>query len=117
MRTVARRENVPVIELNGMTTTLYETLGFEGSKKALVHYPANTFANQPEALADNTHFNPFGAWQVAKCIVMGLKQIHSPLAECLRTDWLDYDPKHPDNAEAFVWYPSGNTNLTKPDGN
>ena len=117
MRTVARRENVPYIELNGMTTTLYETLGFEGSKKALVHYPANTFANQPQPLADNTHFNPYGAWQVAKLIVMGLKQIHSPLVGYLRTDWQDYDPQHPDSVDAFVWYPSGNTDISKPDGN
>ena len=117
MRTVARREKVPYIELNGMTTVLYETLGFEGSKKALVHYPANTFANQPQPLADNTHFNPYGAWQVAKLIVMGLKQIHSPLVKYLRTDWKDYDPSHPDDPDKFVWYPSGNSNLLKPDGN
>lgn len=117
MRMVARREKVPYIELNGMTTVLYETLGFEGSKKALVHYPANTFANQPQPLADNTHFNPYGAWQVAKLIVMGLKQIHSPLVGHLRTDWKDYDPSHPDDPAKFVWYPSGNSNLLKPDGN
>jgi len=117
MRTVAHRENVPYIELNGMTTTLYETLGFEGSKKVLVHYPANTFANQPQPLADNTHFNPFGAWQVAKLMVMGLKQIHSPLVEYLCKDWQDYDPQHPDSADTFVWYPSGNTSISKPDGN
>ena len=117
MRTVARRENVPYIELNGMSTTLYQTLGFEGSKKALVHYPANTFADQPKPLADNTHFNPFGAWEVAKMVVMGLKQLQSPLAAHLRGDWQDFDPAHPDNPETFVWYPSGNTSLTKPDGN
>ena len=117
MRTVARRENVPYIELNGMSTTLYQTLGFEGSKKALVHYPANTFADQPKPLADNTHFNPFGAWEVAKMVVMGLKQLQSPLAAHLRGDWQDFDPAHPDTPETFVWYPSGNTSLTKPDGN
>lgn len=117
MRTVARRENVPFIELNGMTTTFYEALGFEGSKRALVHYPANTFPDQPKALADNTHFNPFGAWEVAKMIVMGLKQIGSPLASHLKADWQDFDPSHPDNPDEFVWYPSGNTNLIKPDGN
>jgi lysophospholipase L1-like esterase len=117
MRTVARRENVPYIELNGMSTTLYQTLGFEGSKKALVHYPANTFADQPKPLADNTHFNPFGAWEVAKMVVMGLKQLQSPLAAHLRGDWQDFDPAYPDNPETFVWYPSGNTSLTKPDGN
>ena len=117
MKTVARRENVPVIDLTSMSTVFYETLGFEGSKKSLVHYPANTFPDQPKALADNTHFNPFGAWEIAKMIVMGLKQIGSPLADHLRTDWQDFDPSHPDNPDDFVWYPSGNTNLTKPDGN
>ena len=117
MRTVSRRENVPLIELNGMTHTFYEALGFEGSKRALVHYPANTFPDQPKALADNTHFNPFGAWEVAKMIVMGLKQMDSPLVQYLRTDWQDFDPAHPDSPDAFVWYPSGNTNLVKPDGN
>ena len=117
MRTVARRENIPLIELNGMTHTFYEALGFEGSKRALVHYPANTFPDQPKALADNTHFNPFGAWEVAKMIVMGLKQMDSPLVQYLRTDWQDFDPAHPDSPDEFIWYPSGNTNLVKPDGN
>ena len=117
MRTVARREDVPLIELNGMTHTFYEALGFEGSKRALVHYPANTFPDQPKALADNTHFNPFGAWEVAKMIVMGLKQMDSPLVQYLREDWEDFDPAHPDSPDAFVWYPSGNTDFVKPDGN
>lgn len=117
MRTVSRRENIPLIELNGMTHTFYEALGFEGSKRALVHYPANTFPDQPKALADNTHFNPFGAWEVAKMIVMGLKQMDSPLVQYLRTDWQNFDPAHPDSPDEFIWYPSGNTDLVKPDGN
>jgi lysophospholipase L1-like esterase len=116
MRTVAKREQVPVIELNGMTRQFYEALGFEGSKRALVHYPANTFPDQPEALADNTHFNPYGAWEVAKMVVMGLKQMHSPLVEHLRADWQDFDPARPDNPDQFVWYPSGNAYIVKPDG-
>lgn len=117
MRTVASREHVPVIDLNAMTTKFYETLGFEGSKHALVHYPANTFANQPQALADNTHFNTFGAWEIAKMIVMGLKQMNSPLVDYLKSDWQDFDPAHPDNPDEFVWYASANPNLTTPDGN
>lgn len=117
MRTVASREHVPVIDLNAMTTKFYETLGFEGSKHALVHYPANTFANQPQALADNTHFNTFGAWEIAKMIVMGLKQMNSPLVDYLKADWQDFDPAHPDNPNGFIWYASANPNLTTPDGN
>ena len=117
MRTVARREQVPFIELNGMTRTFYEALGEEGSKKALVHYPANTFAGQDKPLADNTHFNPYGAWEVAKMIVMGLKQLNSPLVDHLRTDWQDFNPQHPDDPDQFVWYMSGSSNILKPDGN
>ena len=117
MKAVAQREQVPVIDLTQMSTTFFETLGVEGSKKALVHYPANTFANQDKALADNTHFNPYGAWEVAKMVVMGLKQINSPLVNYLREDWQDFDPAQPDDPDAFVWHMSTESNLTKPDGN
>lgn len=117
MKTVARRESIPVIDLTQMSTAFYETLGFEGSKKSLVHYPANTFPGQDKPLADNTHFNPFGAWEIAKMVVMGLKQIKSPLADCLQADWQDFDPSHPDDPDSFVWYMSAGNNLTKPDGN
>lgn len=117
MKTVAKREGVPVIDLNTMSTTFFEALGEEGSKKALVHYAANTFPNQPKPLADNTHFNPFGAWEIAKMIVMGLKQMNSPLVGHLRADWQDFDPARPDNPDTFVWYTASGSNLTKPDGN
>ena len=117
MKTVAKRENVPYIELTQMSTSLYEALGEEKSKCALVHYPLGTFPGQEKALADNTHFNPFGAWQIAKMIVMGLKQLNSPLVEHLRSDWQDYDPAQPDDPDAFVWHMSAGSNLTKPDGN
>ena len=117
MKTVARRENVPVIDLTQMTTTFYETLGEEDSKKSLVHYPANTFPGQEKPLADNTHFNPYGAWEIAKMVVMGLKQIDSPLAQHLRPEWQDFNPAQPDDPNAFVWYMSTGSNLVKPDGN
>lgn len=117
MKTVARRENIPVIDLTRMSTQFYETLGEEGSKKSLVHYPANTFPGQDKALADNTHFNPFGAWEIAKMIVMGLKQINSPLVDSLQADWQDFDPSHPDDPDTFVWHMSSGSNITKPDGN
>lgn len=117
MRTVAKREGVPVIELHDMTRDFFETLGFEGSKRALVHYAANTFPGQTKALADNTHFNPYGAYEVAKMVVMGMKQLQLPFIKELKADWQDFDPKQPDDPDAFVWYPSVKQDVTKPDGN
>ena len=117
MRTVARRENVPVIELHDMTRTFFETLGYEGSKKSLVHYPANSFPGQTKALADNTHFNPYGAYEVAKMVIMGMKQLNLTLVKSLRPEWKDYDPAQPDDVNTFKWYEAQSVDVTKPAGN
>lgn len=117
MRAVAKREGVPVIELHDMTRTFFETLGYENSKKALVHYPANTFPGQDKPLADNTHFNPYGAYEIAKMVVMGMKQLYLPIVKYLRSDWKDFNPAQPDDYNKFVWYNSVQQDVTKPDGN
>ena len=98
MRAVAKREGVPVIELHDMTRTFFETLGYENSKKALVHYPANTFPGQDKPLADNTHFNPYGAYEIAKMVVMGMKQLNLPIVKYLRSDWKDFNQAQPDDS-------------------
>lgn len=117
MRAVAKREGVPVIELHDMTRTFFETLGYENSKKALVHYPANTFPGQDKPLADNTHFNPYGAYEIAKMVVMGMKHLNLPIVKYLRSDWKDFNPAQPDDYNKFVWYNSVQQDVTKPDGN
>lgn len=117
MRAVARRENVPVIELHDMTRTFFETLGEENSKRALVHYPAGTFQGQDKELADNTHFNTWGAYEVAKMVVMGMKQHNMPFVSHLRPDWKDFAPESPDDFNAWNWYLAPIFETTKPDGN
>ena len=114
MKSVAEREKVPVIDLNQMTKTFFETLGFENSKRALVHYPKELYGRE---LADNTHFNPYGAYEVAKCVVMGMKQLQLPIVKYLRPDWQDFDPAHPDDWQTFKWAPSPMKDIVKPDGN
>lgn len=116
MRWVAQREQVPVIELHDMTRTLYEALGVETSKKAFVHYPAGTYPGQTRELADNTHFNPYGAYEIARCIVEGIRGLNLPFAACLK-DYQPFDPAHPDNPDSFQWDDSPFTEIEKPDGN
>ncbi len=114
MKMVAEKENVPLIDLNQMTKTFFETLGFEDSKRALVHYPAEAYGKK---LEDDTHFNPYGAYEVAKCVVMGMKQLGLPIVKYLRSDWQDFDPAQPDDWKTFKWAPSRMTENAKPDGN
>ena len=100
-----------------MTRILYEAMGVEESKQAFVHYPANTYPQQTKPLADNTHFNPYGAYQIAKCVIEGMKKAGLPIVKFLRADYEGYNPAQPDALESFKWNDSPFTELEKPDGN
>jgi hypothetical protein len=92
-------------------------MGVEDSKHLLVHYPMGTFPWQEKKFSDNTHFNPFGAYEVSKLVVMGLKRLNSPLMQYLSSDWVDFSPTQPDNWQTFYWPLSPVYDGKKPDGN
>lgn len=117
MRQTGKEENVAVIDLNAMSKILYEAWGPELSLKAFVHYPANTFPNQPTELKDNTHFSPYGAYELARCIVQSIKEQNLPFAKFLRKDIAAFNPAKPDAFEKFYWPQSSFVSSTKPDGN
>lgn len=117
MKEVGRENNIPVIDLNAMSQILYETLGVEGSKKAFVHYPAGSFPNQEKPLADNTHFNAYGAMQLAKCLIEGIKTTLPNLAHDLKPGFPSYDASVPDDVDAFHIPASPVFNMEKPEGN
>lgn len=102
MRQVARESQVPLIDLNAMSKILFEAMGPAGTLEAFVHYPANTFPDQPVALADNTHFNSYGALELAKCVAESLRTQHLSLAKFLRSDFPPFDPAHPDAPD--IWH-------------
>jgi lysophospholipase L1-like esterase len=117
MRQTATEEKVALIDLNNMSKTLYEAWGPQASIKAFVHYPANTFPNQPSKLEDNTHFSPYGAYQLARCIVTDIQRQQLPLAAFIKKDILMYDPAKPLPFDLFYWPNSAFINGLKPDGN
>jgi lysophospholipase L1-like esterase len=100
-RKAAKDLNVAFIDLNAMTKILYESLGVEKSKNAFVIYPPNTFSGQTEALNDNTHFNSYGAYQLAKCMVEGIRKYVPELAKYIIKDTPHFDPGTPDPSGSF----------------
>jgi lysophospholipase L1-like esterase len=111
MRQLAREENIQLIDLNAMSKQFYEALGPELSKKAFVHYPANTYPGQDKPLADDTHFKPYGAYELAKCVAEGIRQNIPELPRYLRTDVPVLNPAQPDPVNGFRWYESPSVNL------
>jgi lysophospholipase L1-like esterase len=116
-RLTAQEQAVPLIDLNAMSKIMYEAWGPEESIKAFVHFPANTFPGQTKALEDNTHFRPFGAYEVAKLIVKGIRDNRLGIADYLLDDVSQIDPARPGSFSSFYWPLSPAEQTTKPDGN
>lgn len=115
---VGDEEKVPVIDLNAMSLKLYAALGAEKSTRAFVHYPANTFPGQQTPLKDDTHHNAYGGYELARCVVEGIKTKVPDLARHLVKDAGPFDPMNPDPPEKVDIPPSPLTGATeKPAGN
>ncbi len=89
MRIVAQEERVALIGLDAMSRQFYEALGPAAAPRA--------FADEGR---DLTHFNEYGAYQLARCVVEGIRaadpQLIAGLARHLTPDAGRFDPHHPD---------------------
>jgi lysophospholipase L1-like esterase len=104
VRQVAAEFNVPLIDLHSMSTPFYEALGSEESRKAF-------------APGDGTHHNNYGSYELARCIVEGIKANRLGLVKYLSKDVRAFDPSHPDPLTGFKIPPSPLSTETKPLGN
>lgn len=86
---------VPVIDLAAMSKVFYEALAPAQSPKA--------FAADGK---DITHHNNYGAYELARCVVEGIKAGAPDLARYLTADAAPFDPAKPTSPDAFVMAPS-----------
>lgn len=66
MRDVARKLQVPLIDMNKLTSDYLAELGEELSKNMFLHLKAGEYDNYPNGLTDDTHFSEDGAKTIAK---------------------------------------------------
>jgi len=98
---VAREEGVALIDLNAASVKLYRALG----------------ANLDRAFQDGTHHNNYGSYELARCVVEGIKENKLALAKNLAADTATFDPTRPDALADFHIPASPMRNSVKPDGN
>jgi lysophospholipase L1-like esterase len=87
VRQAAKEENVALIDLHAMSKPFYEALGPVDAHLA--------FAGK-----DTTHHDNYGSYELAKCIVEGIRQAKLPIAKFL-FDMPPFDPAHPDPVGKF----------------
>jgi lysophospholipase L1-like esterase len=104
VRQLAKEENVPLIDLNAMSKTLYEAFGQDKS--------AALFKE-----GDGTHHNNYGSYELAKCVVEGIRANKLGIVKYLTRDVPRFDPNRPDALENFRVPASLQTTNVKPLGN
>jgi lysophospholipase L1-like esterase len=101
-RQAAKEEDVPLIDLNAMSEVFYEALGTDKVNNAF---------------QDPTHHNNYGSYELARCIVEGIRANVPDLARFLTDDAGRFNPAHPDAPENFKIPPSPLSSRAKPEGN
>jgi lysophospholipase L1-like esterase len=101
VREVAKEENCALIDLNAMSLVFYKALGSDLGK----------------AFQDGTHHNNYGSYELAQCVVEGIKQDKLPLAKYIVADFKGFDPAHPDSLADFQMPVSPVKSSEKPLGN
>lgn len=101
MKAVAAAENVPLIDLHAMSRTFYEALGPDKSAAAFV---------------DGTHHNAYGAYELAKCVIEGIRTELPQLARHLVDEVTAFNPAEPDPVETVHIPASPQQSEEKPEG-
>lgn len=104
VRQVANEERVPIIDLNVMSKPFYEALGPKQSKLAF-------------APGDGTHHDNYGSYELAKCVVKGIRDAKLDLVKYLMPDPSNFDPAKPDPISTFNLPVSSLNTEVKPFGN
>lgn len=81
VRTVAREQNVPLIDMDVKGQELYRQFGPEQSKLLLLHLAPGEHPNYPEGKEDDTHFSELGARKVAQIVLAEIKAKNLSLAD------------------------------------
>ena len=105
VRSAAAEENVPLIDLFALSQQLYEAWGPEKSVQAF---------STPR---DGTHHNNYGAYELAKCVIEGIRRNNLEIGRFIRDDVPVFDPARPDPAEQFAVPASPRGQSQQPDGN
>ncbi len=116
IRKIAAEQHVALVDLNACSKQLYEAIGEPHSRELFVYAPANTYPGQTEVLHDDTHFNSFGAYELARCVVRDLRAANLPLTHMLRKNVKSFDPMHPDTPESAHIPTSPTVDTTTPYG-
>jgi lysophospholipase L1-like esterase len=79
MKELATEKNCKLIDLMSLSIEYYNSIGAEASKGVFLHAAAGVYEAFPNGVTDNTHFQEFGANQIARVVTEGILAIDLPM--------------------------------------
>jgi lysophospholipase L1-like esterase/fibronectin type 3 domain-containing protein len=80
MKQVAAEKGVPLLDLNTRSIAYYNTVGIEDSKALFFWLEPGVYPNWPNGVQDNTHFQEYGAEQIARIVSEGVRDLNLPIS-------------------------------------
>ncbi len=108
-RDAAKEEDVPLIDLNAMSKTMYEALGPTPSLQLFEHDAEGKHYDQ-------THHSSYGAYELASCVMQGMRDDKLDLADHILPDVPTFDPAKPATEAEISIPPSPHVTNQRPLG-
>ena len=74
VRSVAKEQKVPLIDMHRKSEAVIKRYGVEGSRALFLQFKPDENPNYPKGVEDNTHFVPKGAEEMAKLVIEGIRE-------------------------------------------
>ena len=84
VRSVAAEHKVALIDMHRSSAAVLAKYGAEESRKLFLQLKPNENPNYPNGIEDNTHFNLFGAEEMAKLAIEGVRESKIKLRKYLK---------------------------------
>lgn len=79
MKEVAEELDVVLVDLSTLSREYYNTIGPVGTKAVFLHTEPGIYTAFPNGSQDDTHFQEYGAIQIARLLSSGIKELDSSL--------------------------------------
>jgi large repetitive protein len=80
MKEVAQEMDVSLVDLSTLSIAYYDSIGPEASKSVFLHVEPGIYNAWPNGSADDTHFQEYGAIQIARMLSGGVKELGLPIS-------------------------------------
>ncbi|GGF38452.1 hypothetical protein GCM10010922_12230 [Microbacterium sorbitolivorans] len=77
---VAEQEDALLVDLSASSRAYLTEIGAEAAKAVFLHVDPGVFANRPAGTADDTHFQEYGAIQMARLVAQDVAEFDDPIA-------------------------------------